>query len=124
MKMTVVEVSKVLASVARNCECNNRVVSGDGVSYIEDKKTVSYNQVNTAVLSALDFVAIGTGGLIAQGIPASQAAVLALNPTFNPLLGFGALQSCLKQNVRREKLLAPHFKQFQSPSLKDCQIAA
>ena len=63
-----------------------------GVSYIEDKKTVSYNQVNTAVLSALDFVAIGTGGLIAQGIPASQAAVLALNPTFNPLLGFGALQ--------------------------------
>ena len=39
-----------------------------GVSYIEDEKTVSYKQINTAVLSALDFVAIGTGALIGGGI--------------------------------------------------------
>ena len=37
MKMTVVEVSKVLASVARVCECDNRVVFGDDGSYIKDK---------------------------------------------------------------------------------------
>ena len=34
-----------------------------GVSYIEDEKTVSYNQVNTDVFSNLDFVGAGTLGL-------------------------------------------------------------
>ena len=63
-----------------------------GVSYIEDAKTVSYKQVNTAVLSALDFVAIGTGVLIGGGIPAAQASVLANNPDFNPFLAFKPLQ--------------------------------
>ena len=63
-----------------------------GVSYIEDEKTVAYSQVNTAVLSSLDFVAIGAGGLIAAGIPPAQAAVLANDPNFNPLLAFQALQ--------------------------------
>ena len=55
-------------------------------------KTVAYSQVNTAVLSSLDFVAIGAGGLIAAGIPPAQAAVLANDPNFNPLLAFQALQ--------------------------------
>lgn len=63
-----------------------------GLSYIEDSKTVSYNEINTGVLSSLDFVAIGTGALIGAGIPAEQAAVLALNPEFNPLLPLQALQ--------------------------------
>ena len=63
-----------------------------GVSYIEDEKTVAYSQVNTAVLSSLDFVAIGAGGLIAAGIPPAQASVLANDPDFNPLLAFQALQ--------------------------------
>ena len=36
MKMTVADVSKVLASVARICECNGRVVVGEAGSYIED----------------------------------------------------------------------------------------
>ena len=39
MNMTVAEVSKVLASVAWICECNNRVVFDDDGSYIEDKAT-------------------------------------------------------------------------------------
>ena len=63
-----------------------------GLSYIDDSKTVSYNEINTGVLSSLDFVAIGTGALIGAGIPAEQAAVLALNPEFNPLLPLQALQ--------------------------------
>jgi len=63
-----------------------------GLSYIEDSKTVSYSEINTGVLSSLDFVAIGTGALIGAGIPAEQAAVLALNPEFNPLLPLQALQ--------------------------------
>ena len=33
-----------------------------GVSYIEDEKEVSYNQINTAVFSNLDFVGAGTMG--------------------------------------------------------------
>ena len=33
-----------------------------GVSYIEDEKEVSYNQINTAVFSNLDFVGAGTLG--------------------------------------------------------------
>ena len=41
MKMTVVDVSKVLASVARICECNNRVVFDEDGSYIEDKESGS-----------------------------------------------------------------------------------
>ena len=41
MKMTVADVSKVLASVARICECNNRVVFDEDGSYIEDKESGS-----------------------------------------------------------------------------------
>ena len=63
-----------------------------GLSYIEDEKTVSYNQINTGVFSNLDFVGIGTLGLIAAGFPAAQAAVLAQNPIYNPLLPLKALQ--------------------------------
>ncbi len=63
-----------------------------GLSYIEDEKTVSYNQINTAVFSNLDFVGIGTLGLIAAGFPAAQAAVLAQDPISNPLLPLKALQ--------------------------------
>ena len=37
MKMTVADVSKVLASFAIICECNNRVVFDEDGSYIEDK---------------------------------------------------------------------------------------
>ena len=39
MKMTVADVSKVLASVARICGCNNRVVFDEEGSYIEDKQS-------------------------------------------------------------------------------------
>ena len=63
-----------------------------GASYIEDEKTVSYNQINTDVFSNLDFVGAGTLGLIAAGIPPSQAAVLATDPAYNPLLPLQALQ--------------------------------
>ena len=63
-----------------------------GASYIEDEKTVSVNQVNTDVFSNLDFVGAGTLGLIAAGIPPAQAAVLALDPAFNPLLGLQGIQ--------------------------------
>ena len=37
MKITVADVSKVLASVSRICECGNRVVFDDDGSYIEEK---------------------------------------------------------------------------------------
>jgi hypothetical protein len=47
-----------------------------GVSYMEDEKEVSYNQINNAVFSNLDFVGAGTLGLIAAGFPPAQAAVL------------------------------------------------
>ena len=63
-----------------------------GVSYIEDEKTVSYNQVNTDVFSNIDFVGAGTLALIGAGFPPSQAAVLATDPNFNPLLPLQALQ--------------------------------
>ena len=63
-----------------------------GVSYIEDEKEVSYNQINTAVFSNLDFVGAGTLGLIAAGFPPAQAAVLAKNPAYNSLLPLQALQ--------------------------------
>ena len=63
-----------------------------GVSYIEDEKTVSYNQVNTDVFSNIDFVGAGTLALIGAGVPPAQAAVLATDPNFNPLLPLQALQ--------------------------------
>ena len=39
MKMTVAQVSKVLASVAKICECGNTVVFDEDGSYIKDKNT-------------------------------------------------------------------------------------
>ena len=63
-----------------------------GASYMEDEKSVSYNQINTAVFSNLDFVGAGAMGLIAAGIPPSQAVVLATDPAFNPLLPLRGLQ--------------------------------
>ena len=39
MKVTVADVSKVLASVSKICECGSRVVFDDAGSYIEDKRT-------------------------------------------------------------------------------------
>lgn len=63
-----------------------------GVSYMEDEKTVSYNQVNTDVLSQLDFVGAGTLGLIAAGFTPQQAAVLATDPNYNPLIALQGLQ--------------------------------
>ncbi|MFL2722301.1 MAG: TonB-dependent receptor [Gammaproteobacteria bacterium] len=63
-----------------------------GVSYMEDEKAVSYSQINTDVLSNLDFIGAGTIGLINAGFPPSQAAVLALDPQFNPLAALTALQ--------------------------------
>ena len=50
-----------------------------GASYMEDEKTVAYSQINTDVLSNLDFVGAGTLGLIAAGFPPAQAAALALS---------------------------------------------
>ncbi len=63
-----------------------------GASYMEDEKTVTYSQINTDVLSNLDFVGAGTLGLIAAGFPPAQAAVLATDPNFNPLIALQALQ--------------------------------
>jgi outer membrane receptor protein involved in Fe transport len=63
-----------------------------GASYMEDEKTVSYSQINTDVLSNLDFVGAGTLGLIAAGFPPAQAAVLATDPAFNPLIALQGLQ--------------------------------
>jgi len=63
-----------------------------GASYIEDEKTVTINQVNTDVFSNLDFVGAGTLGLIAAGIPPAQAAILATDPNYNPLLGLQGIQ--------------------------------
>ncbi len=63
-----------------------------GASYMEDEKTVAYSQINTDVLSNLDFVGAGTLGLIAAGFPPAQAAALATDPNFNPLIALQALQ--------------------------------
>ena len=63
-----------------------------GVSYMEDEKTVSYSQINTDVLSNLDFIGAGTLGLIAAGFPPAQASVLAQDPAFNPLAALTGLQ--------------------------------
>ena len=63
-----------------------------GVSYIEDKKTVSINQANTDVFSNLDFVGLGTLGLIAAGYSPAQAAVLATDPNFNTLIPLQDIQ--------------------------------
>jgi outer membrane receptor protein involved in Fe transport len=63
-----------------------------GASYMEDEKTVAYSQINTDVLSNLDFVGAGTLGLIAAGFPPAQAAVLATDPNFNPLIALQGLQ--------------------------------
>ena len=63
-----------------------------GASYMEDKKTVSYNQINTDVLSNIDFVGAGYLGLIAAGFPPEQAQVLATDPDFNPLVALQGLQ--------------------------------
>ncbi len=63
-----------------------------GVSYLEDKKTVSYNQVNTDFFSQLDFVGIVTAQLIGAGFPAALAQAIASDPAQNELLAFQALQ--------------------------------
>ena len=63
-----------------------------GASYIEDEKSVSINQVNTDIFSNLDFVGAGTMALIGAGIPPAQAAVLATDPNYNPLLGLQGIQ--------------------------------
>jgi hypothetical protein len=63
-----------------------------GVSYMEDEKTVSYNQINTDFFSQLDFVGITAAGLMQLGIPASQALLLASDPVQNPLFSLSALQ--------------------------------
>jgi outer membrane receptor protein involved in Fe transport len=63
-----------------------------GISYMEDEKTVSYNQINTDFFSQLDFVGITAAQLIGAGLPAAQALALASNPDTNPLLAFQALQ--------------------------------
>tara|TARA_B100001063_G_scaffold7761_1_gene5971 strand:+ start:30 stop:2453 length:2424 start_codon:yes stop_codon:yes gene_type:complete len=63
-----------------------------GASYMVDDKTVSYSQINTDIFSNIDFVGAGTLGLIAAGFPAAQAAALATDPNFNPLLALSALQ--------------------------------
>jgi outer membrane receptor protein involved in Fe transport len=63
-----------------------------GASYMEDEKTVAYSQINTDVLSNLDFVGAGTLGLIAAGFAPAQAAALATDPNFNPLIALQGLQ--------------------------------
>ena len=63
-----------------------------GLSYMEDEKSVSYNQVNTDFFSQLDFIGISAAGMIAQGVPAATAAILARDPTVNTLLPFQAVQ--------------------------------
>jgi len=63
-----------------------------GVSYLEDEKTVSYNQVNTDFFSQLDFVGIVTAQLMGLGFPAATAQALASDPASNQLLAFQALQ--------------------------------
>ena len=44
------------------------------------------------MFSNLDFVGAGAMGLIAAGIPPAQAAVLATDPNYNPLLGLQGIQ--------------------------------
>ena len=73
-------------------QLNDKLNAILGMSYMEDKKEVSYNQINTAVFSNLDFVGAGTLGLINAGFPPAQAAVLALDPAYNPLIPLQALQ--------------------------------
>ena len=63
-----------------------------GVSYLEDEKTVSYNQVNTDFFSQLDFVGIVTAQLVGLGVPVATAQALASDPASNELLAFQALQ--------------------------------
>ena len=63
-----------------------------GLSYLEDEKTVSYNQINTDFFSQLDFVGIVTAQLMGLGLPASVALATASDPSQNTLLAFQALQ--------------------------------
>ena len=63
-----------------------------GVSYLEDEKTVSYNQLNTDFFSQLDFVGIVAAQLIGVGFPAAIAQAIASDPAQNELLAFQALQ--------------------------------
>ena len=63
-----------------------------GASYIEDEKSVSIYQTNTDIFSNLDFVGAGTLGLIGAGFTPEEAAVLATDPAFNPLLGLQGIQ--------------------------------
>ena len=89
-----------------------------GVSYMEDEKTVSYNQINTDFFSQLDFVAITAAGLMQLGIPASQAFLLASDPVQNPLLAFQALQ-LLPQFVNFPNF--PNFPVFPNfPNFPNC----
>ena len=63
-----------------------------GASYIEDEKTVSVNQTNTDIFSNLDFVGAGTLSLIGAGFSPAQAAILATDPEYNPLLALQGIQ--------------------------------
>ena len=63
-----------------------------GISYMEDEKTDSYNQINTDFFSQLDFVGIVTAQLMGLGLPASVALATASDPSQNTLLAFQALQ--------------------------------
>ena len=63
-----------------------------GLSYLEDEKTVSYNQINTDFFSQLDFLGIVTAQLMGLGLPASVALATASDPSQNTLLAFQALQ--------------------------------
>jgi len=63
-----------------------------GASYIEDNKVATGRDVNTDIFSQIGFVGVGTFGLIQAGFDPATAAALAVNPQFNPLLGFQALQ--------------------------------
>ena len=70
----------------------DRLTAIVGASYIEDEKFVSVNQTNTDIFSNLDFVGAGTLGLIGAGFTPEEAAVLANDPAFNPLLGLQGIQ--------------------------------
>ncbi|MHA7899904.1 MAG: TonB-dependent receptor [Henriciella sp.] len=89
---------------------SDRLTATVGLNYTEDEKDAFYRQVNTDAFSALDFVEIGFGsilaangidptdpvavGTFAQANPATFGAFIAAaqDPATNPLLGLQALQ--------------------------------
>ena len=67
MKMTVAQVSKVLASGSKICECGNTVVCDEDGSYIKDKKTGKKTQIHKRNGVYVMDIRMRNGPIVEQG---------------------------------------------------------